>query len=276
MSNKFLYKSDSYDRQTQRFVIPLYIKDNLGNYEYSSTGTLVKYNEHHYIIFAAHALSNILDISNIYMFYNNATFEKVQELSIGHQVFDKDDIVIIDFFNNAFDGKNYYNLNINNLYGFDKKHFAWTGFPVSKARKIHNKKPTDVLQKDFTHSDNSGKYFTNIKYYTIVSKIISNNKDVIKGKYNRSNVNLKYKGDVPMATHPKGMSGGAMYFFSKGQKLKESLDDTFRFAGIGIEYHEKTNTIIGVSCDRIIQILDKFDKENPLQVFPSNDLKCLV
>ena len=75
-----------------------------------------------------------------------------------------------------------------------------------------------------------------------------------------------------MATHPKGMSGGAMYFFAKKQKLKESLDETFRFAGIGIEY-TKNNVIIGVPKDKIIELIEKFDKENPLKIYLKNDLE---
>ena len=67
-----------------------------------------------------------------------------------------------------------------------------------------------------------------------------------------------------MGPHPKGMSGGAMYFFSKNQILKSSIDDTFRFAGIGIEYR-KDNTIIGVPSREIIELMETFDKDNPLQ-----------
>ena len=67
-----------------------------------------------------------------------------------------------------------------------------------------------------------------------------------------------------MGPHPQGMSGGAMYFFSKNQMLKASLDDTFRFAGIGIEY-KKDNSIIGVPRLKIIELIKKFDSENPMQ-----------
>jgi len=53
MAKNFSYQSDDYDRQTQRFVVPLYIKDNLDNYEYSSTGTLIEYDKPHYVIFSS-------------------------------------------------------------------------------------------------------------------------------------------------------------------------------------------------------------------------------
>jgi hypothetical protein len=61
------------------------------------------------------------------------------------------------------------------------------------------------------------------------------------------------------------MSGGAMYFFSKNQNLKASLDDTFRFAGIGIEY-KKDSTIIGVPRQKIVELIERFDVENPIKL----------
>jgi hypothetical protein len=267
MSKTFSYQSDDYDKQAQRFVIPLYVKDNLDNYSYSSTGTLVRYNEHHYIIFAAHALEQDISINDIYTFATDGNMYQIIEDSIGHIVFKEDDIVIVDQFNNAFDGKNYFNLNINDLSGFNKNHFAWTGFPSSKtkAKIIHKTKSPDTLIKEHIHSNQDGIFFKNTKYFTILSKLINKNKNFIQGKYNRKNTNLKYQGDVSMAPHPRGMSGGAMYFFTKEQKLKETLDNTFRFAGIGLEYKDD-NKIIGIAKDRIIEIINIFDKENPIEL----------
>lgn len=267
MNKNFTYQSDEYDRQTQRFVTPLYIKNTLGEYQYSSTATFVKYNNHHYIIFAAHALEEDMSIKDVHIFYSNGELESISNLSIGHYIFKTEDIVIVDCFNNVFDGKNYFNLNEKSLIGFEKSYFAWTGFPASKskAKKIHNKKTSEMLYNEFVYTDSTGKYFTNAKYFTIISKLISQNNNHIVGKYNRDNVYLKYKGQVNKSTHPKGMSGGAIYFFSKRQNLKNNIDDTFRFAGIGIEYHSD-NKIIGVSREKIIELLNIFDNEYPLRM----------
>ena len=267
MGKKFSYQSDNYDRQAQRFVIPLYIKDNLENYQYSSTGTFVKYNEHHYIIFAAHALEKDISVNDIYTFAVDGTLHQIQEHSIGYQVFQEEDIVIVDHFNNAFEGKNYFNLNIKSLIGFDKKHFAWTGFPTSrtKAKTIHRTKSKETLEKEHIHSDENAIYFKNAKYFTILSRLINQNKNSIFGKYNRKDTNLKYQGNVSMAPHPRGMSGGAMYLFTKERKLKETLDDTFRFAGIGLEYKNNKN-IIGISRNKIIELIDIFNEESPVEL----------
>lgn len=273
MNNK-QYQSDSYDRQAQRYVIPLYIKDELGNYHYSSTGTLVKYNAHHYIIFAAHALAGNIGFENVYNFDKEGEFYKTQKYAIGHQIFKDDDIVIVDYFNQALDGKNYFDLNKNSLLGFEKKVFAWTGFPSSKAKskKVHKTKSQEVLKSQYVYTEGNEDYFSNVRYFTIISKLKSNNKIQITGEYDRKNTSLKYKGEVSMAPHPQGMSGGAMYFFAKRQELKESLDETFRFAGIGIEY-KKNNIIVGVPKDKIIELIEKFDKENPLKIHLKNDFE---
>ena len=276
MDSNFSYQSDSYDRQSQRFVIPLYTKDELGNYQFSSSGTLVKYKGHHYIIFAAHALDGGIEFESIYTFGLDGDFYQIRGFAIGHQVFEEEDLVIVDCFNQALENKNYFNLDETSLKGFEKKFFAWTGFPSSKSKskKIHKNSSKESLENKFVHIDESGNYFKNARYFTITSKIYKNNNIEITGEYNRKKVNLKYQGDVSMGPHPQGMSGGAMYFFTKKQELKSSLDETFRFAGIGIEY-KKDNTIIGVPTVKVIELIERFDKENPLNftVISENELE---
>ncbi|HCE2818499.1 TPA: hypothetical protein NG675_004531 [Vibrio parahaemolyticus] len=266
MTNGFTYQSDSYGRESQRFVIPLYYKDSLGNYEFSSTATLLKYKGAHYFAFAAHALSNVLSISDFYIFGSDGEFYAISDIAIGYRVFEDKDIVIVDCFNQVLDGKNYFDISESSMLGFDKKHFAWTGFPSSKckAKKIHNSKSSETLRNQFVHEEENSLYFKSAQYFTIVSKVRGNNKQFITGIYERKNQSLKYKGNVSMAPSPQGMSGGAMYFFSKGQTLKNNLSETFRFAGIGIE-HKKDNTIVGVSRDMIINLIDQFTEEEPVQ-----------
>ncbi|SFC97366.1 hypothetical protein SAMN05660479_02853 [Microbulbifer thermotolerans] len=266
MSSKFTYQSDDYGRQSQRFVIPLYIKDELENYEYSSTATLVRYKGHHFIIFAAHALDSGVEFENVYTFGSDGDFHQIMSFAIGHQAFEEEDIVIVDCFNKVLENKNYFNLDINSMNGFDKKRFAWIGFPASKSKlkKVHKSSSKESLKNKFVYIDEGGSYFKNAKYFTIISKIVTNNKIQISGIYNRKGVNLRYQGDVSMGPHPQGMSGGAMYFFSNNRTLKDSLDDSFRFAGIGIEY-KKDNSIIGVSRPKIIELIERFDSEKPMQ-----------
>ncbi|WP_218186354.1 hypothetical protein [Terasakiispira papahanaumokuakeensis] len=158
MSNKFTYQSDDYDRQSQRFVIPLYVKDELDSYEYSSTGTLVSYKGYHFIIFAAHALGGGVEFENIYTFGSDGDFYRIMDFADDYQVFKEEDIVIVDCFNRALKNKNYFNLDIKSLNGFDKKHFAWTGFPASKTKlkKAHKSSSKEALENKFVYIDESG------------------------------------------------------------------------------------------------------------------------
>ncbi|MGL4765188.1 MAG: hypothetical protein ACRC2N_09205 [Aeromonas sp.] len=267
MSSLFSYKSDDYDRQSQRFIIPLYSKNEIGSYEFSSTGTLVKYKGSHFIIFAAHALVNGIKTEDLYTIFADGELHQITTHSVGHQVFVEEDIVIVDFFNKAFEGKNYFNLNMRSMNGFDKNHFAWIGFPASNVKqgKIHQSSTKDTLKKKFVHSDESGDYFKNARYFIITSKTIKNNNVEITGVYDRKDADLKYKGKVSMGPHPQGMSGGAMFFLSKSGILNEDIDDSFRFAGIGIEY-KRDNSIVGVPTHKIIELIERFDIEHPLQL----------
>jgi hypothetical protein len=132
-------------------------------------------------------------------------------------------------------------------------------------KKIHNSKSTDDLREKYVTSQDENLYFTNAKYYTIISKLNSFHKLEITGKYDRKKVSLKYAGPVSMGIHPAGMSGGAMYFFAKKQELKDDIDSTFRFAGIGIGY-KKDNTIVGVPQPKIISLLENLNSEHPLTI----------
>lgn len=265
MVKQFKYQSDEFDRNAQRHIIPLYIKDGLGNYFYSSTGTLAKHQDHHYILFAAHALDDGTSIDQLYAFTKDGAFYNLAENSIAHKVFKNEDIGIFDLFDIEFHGKNYFDLHETSLVGLDKKHFYWIGFPVSKSKskQIHRSKTPETLVQQYVREQEDGSYFTNMKYFAIHSKIIANNNMEITGKYDRENTNLKYAGRVSMAPHPSGMSGGAMYFSTKAQKLQSGVSDTFRFAGIGVKY-KKDNTIVGVSRIKLIELLNVLEKEQPL------------
>lgn len=261
------YQSDSYERQSQRFIIPLYIKDELDNYEFSSTATLIKHKGHHYILFAAHALKGDVDFDRVHTFRTDGHFQKIKDLAIGHQIFKEQDIVIVDCFNLAIENKNYFDMDKKSLIGFEKRALAWTGFPASQSssQKVHRSQTADALRNRYVYTDGNESYFRNARYLTLIFKIRTNNNFEITGRYDRKNVNLKYQGSVATGPHPQGMSGGAMYYFAKSNNLKPNLDDSFRFAGIGIEYR-KDSTIVGVPKTKIIELMEIFNETNPLKL----------
>ncbi|EPJ5822013.1 hypothetical protein QDZ26_001872 [Pluralibacter gergoviae] len=262
----FIYNSDEYGRQSQRFVLPLYIKDDIGDYNYSSTGTLLNYNQSRYIVFAAHALEGGVDINNVCTLGTNGEFINLVDIAIGYRVFEEDDLVIIDCFNVEIEGKNYFLLQDKfSFIGFDRNHFSWTGFPQSwcKAKVIHRTKKPDAIARENVIDHENGLYFKNAKYFTITSRVNSFNKIEITGHYEIKNADLMYKGKVSKGPSPQGMSGGAMYFFSKGQVLKDDIQATFLFAGIGLSF-KKDGSISGISRYRVIELLNQFDDESPL------------
>lgn len=267
MYNEFRYQSNDYERQSQRFVLPLFIKDELGNYNQSSTATLVRVNHvHHYAIFAAHALAGGIDINDVFYFSPDGLFYQLIEHSFGFKVFENDDIVLVDFFNQSFELKNYFNLDSDEIpNGISLDFFCWTGFPLSQSKKkeVHNTKSPNSLIAEMVHSDESGNYIKKIKYLSIASKTISFDHDFIKGFHSRKEIELKYKGKLSKSPSLAGMSGGAMYFTNLEQKLANTLDDTFVFAGIGTE-HRVDDSIVGVSRYRVLQLIKSFDESNPV------------
>ncbi len=266
--SEFKYRSDSFDRQSQRFIIPIYIKNELGDYIYSSTCTLLLHKQSHYIAFAAHALDGNVDIKNVAVLGINGEFIHLVDLAIGYRVFDKYDLVIVDCFNVRMDGKNYFSLsNEFSFIGFDKNNFAWTGFPQGwcKNKVIHRTKNAESIFQENVVINDEGSHFINARYFSIVSKVKSFNKIEITGTYKAKKAELKYAGKVGNGPSPQGMSGGAMYFFSKDQILKENLDSTFLFAGIGLSFL-KDGTISGISRYKVIELVEQFEAQSPLVI----------
>lgn len=56
-----------------------------------------------------------------------------------------------------------------------------------------------------------------------------------------------------------------MYLFSKDKILKEDIDSTFLFAGIGLSFL-KDGTISGVSRYKVIELIKHFEEQSPLVI----------
>lgn len=265
--SEFHYNSDDFDRQAQRFVVPLYTKDELGNYYYDSTGTLVQRNGIHFVIFAAHALVfNRCTINDIYFLFADGTFVPILQYARGYKVLIDEDIVIVDWFNTRLESKNYFNLDKKfSFLGIYRDRFKWIGFPVSKTKTkgIHNSKSKESICSENTTTLESGKYFTKQSYFQILSPLLAFNDKYIKGIYEAKNVRLKYNQNTTTGPAINGMSGGAMYFFSFHQIVYPNLENSFVFAGIGLEHIQKKE-IVGISRFKVINLIDNYLDENPL------------
>lgn len=262
------YNATEFERQAQRFILPLYVKNELDGHEYSSTGTFVKYNERYYILMAAHALDGDIDLNDIYFFSTEGEFCQliIFKSEPGYEVYEKQDLIVMDISSQSpIKGKNYFSLNENELIGFDQEQFSWIGFPSCKCKnkKVHKTKSPETLKQKFVTYENGKCYSKSNPFFIITSKIIENDRLRILGTYDRKNVELKYQGPVTKGPSPQGMSGGAMYQFAINQELKSVLDESFRFIGIGIEYN-KENNIIGIAKPIIIKLIEQLNAKKKI------------
>lgn len=274
MTKDFKYNSNDFERQAQRFIIPLYLKDELNNYHYSSTGTCVEYNAGFYLICAAHAVSDKENLKDLHWLSPSGEMVGVLSQSLYYKVFREDDIIVIDYFNRSYEGKNYFNLN-HQVNPFELKNyfiegFYWIGFPSSrnKIKTISRTKSSNTLRESNVHVDDSGTYMKNINYLMFRAiRVETSSSDEVKGRIQTKNLQFKYKPNKSDAPSLRGMSGGA--FFTTVRTTTdhhefESIEKSFLFLGIGVE-HSKENIVKGVSKKRLIEILDEYLFEHPLE-----------
>lgn len=279
---EFKYNANDYERQAQRHTIPLYKKDELGHYYFSSTGTFVVYNRNFFLIGALHALNENDDkIENLYYFNSDdGSFHQMTSGVCGIQKFDKEyDIFIIDFFNKKWSGKNYFNLNktYDDFSSFFENAFCWLGFPHSwqeVKKKQKNFNANDMLNK-YVHHINENTYTSTNKFLTLFSQMIDSDKEnFVCGSSPLGEVEFTYGGKKHI---PKleGMSGGCFFIPTKTHNLAKfdngeiDLDNSFIFLGIGLECHKidkKSCKVYGLNRTTIKKLLQEYLDNNPLQL----------
>lgn len=276
----FQYNASEYLRQAQRYIIPLYKKDELGHYNFSSTGTFVMYNGQYFLIGALHALDKRDEnIENLYYFdTGSGNYNQIIHEATGFKKFDKKyDIFIIDFFNRKWDSKNYFNLNKSNhdLNNFVPNAFYWLGFPqtwqdVKKKKKNFN--PAEMLDKYVHHSDDTT-YSSANKFFAYPSFCTESDKEnFLCGISPLGQHDLEYGGKKHI---PKleGMSGGCFFVPTKSHTLVKfnnhdvDLDNSYIFLGIGLEFYKEPRDqgkVYGLSRMVIQKLLQEYLDENPL------------
>lgn len=274
MNKDFKYDSDEFEKQAQRFIIPLYLKDELGNYQYSSTGTYVEYNDKFYLICAAHAISDKESVEDLHWLSPTGEMVGILSQSFYHKIFKEDDIIIVDYFNERYADRNYFNLNHTVSYGelnnYFLDRFYWIGFPNSwsNLKKISRTKKSETLKESNFHIDENGIYAKNAKYFMMGALGVKpNNNDEVKGAIQTKNLPLKYKGTISNGPKLEGMSGGAFFttiLTTTAHHEFESVKKSFIFLGIGVE-RSKDDIVKGVSKKRLIEILNEYLFEHPLE-----------
>ncbi|WP_394125135.1 hypothetical protein [Psychrobacter nivimaris] len=274
MNKEFKYDSDEFEKQAQRFIIPLYLKDELGNYEYSSTGTYIEYNSLFYLVCAAHAISDKESLEDLHWLSASGEMIGVLSESFYYKVFREDDIIIVDYFNKKNNNRNYFNLNYQlnpaeiSSYFFDG--FYWIGFPNSwnKLKKISKTKSSEMLKQSNFYENEVSTYMKSTKYFMMSAMSVKTDSyDYLKGLIFTKNLELKYKGRISDAPSLKGMSGGAFFttFIANSVHHKfDGVEKSFIFLGIGLE-RNKDNIVKGVSKKRLIEIFNEYLSEHPLE-----------
>lgn len=293
----FVYNSNEYERQAQRFVLSLYIKGELGYFEFSSTGTFIKYRNFFFIVGAYHAIEKS-SIENLYWIDTDGEAHQLIENSLDYKLFKEQDVFIINFMNAKYDGKNYFDLDYEiaeNILSenFDIRNFYWLGFPKNwqkVSRKSKNYNPEE-FKKKYIHIQGEETYRSSNKYFLLPCELI-NNSNTIEGFAPQGRAKFKYGGekDIPKL---EGMSGGAFFIPTKNAKILEnnsepSIKDSYIFLGIGLERRELIKDdlpsdttqddfkqlkrgrciVSGLSRYELIKLIDLYLEERPPTLIP--------
>lgn len=262
-------KSKEYGDYLQKAILPLYVKDHDRNqFDYIATLTLVTYRNNYVLLTAKHALENIKDLrKSLYFLLADGRFNPILSNPLSNVEFIPDvDLAIIHLFE-FYDGKLYFDLNINN---FDEslinsKCFHWIGYPSSRSKgTISEKKSSKAIVDRFIEYNSDSIKMKTLRYFHLRSKLKEINSEKIVGLYDQNNVS-NHNGTKRKGPKLNGMSGGAMYFPLHDRYILFGDKNNYNayFIGIGIEHHKNTNEIIGIHRNLIIKKLDEYlEKQN--------------
>jgi hypothetical protein len=242
---------------SQRYILPMYLKDELENLKFSATLTLVKYKERYFAITAAHAIPMDYDL-NRGIFVNDKNILQLTNISRFDES-DNLDLLILDFaFPIFYEDRNYYDLDEELLLTsefFNTEAFSWHGFPAKKATNFYKKSADSMISNSLNNGliTTAKSLFVGIPFKDDFN--LSNN--FIYGAFSLKDVEYDKEGRKTKGYSLKGMSGGALCLH---KKQLFPLESSFYFIGIGIE-HRKDNTIIGINRNLIIDKLKEIVKE---------------
>lgn len=248
MTTEFKELSERIRLHSQKYILPLYRKDELGNLKFEATLTLVTYKDRFFALTAAHAIDeNKLQYG---LFVNGEEISHLAKITILKEL----DLAILDF--NFFQFKNrlYFDLNNDPDYSlYSQNAFSWNGFPAKKAKNFNKKNPDKMIQDSL-----NGNLITTAKTLFSVIKFdeaFSPDSDKIVGFADLNNVEYVKEGKKDKGYLLKGMSGGVLCLH---KKEIFPIENFLLFIGIGLEhYYYSDNKVVGLSRKKIINELDK-------------------
>lgn len=257
MSEKF--QANWYEINAQRYINPLYLKDEVGGYSFSSTMTFVKFKNKYFFVFAAHALSKSTNnIDHIGFLKTDGEFMPLSEVTISYEICRDKDLVVCKTIG-MFE-KNYFDLDASKSNTEFSKDFGWIGFPKKKAVQIiHKSKASSEKIKGFLTDGIDGRQkWNNARFLLIGVEQTLESTSEIFGHFDNSNVKYAHEGFKENGYSLKGMSGGAL--FRGPMKINSepcSLSDLYDFAGIGLEYDINRKLVKGASKNSVKELLEK-------------------
>lgn len=244
---------------SQKFVLPFYLKDELGNLIFSATLTLVEYKNRFFALTASHAIPEEYNLDRgVYVIGLNGA-ANILGLTVVHRFTDID-LMILDFHAKHFSkDRHYFNLDFDYSKGLFKENmFIWSGFPAKKAKNINKKDPKTLVSKSM-----NGNLMTITKSLLACipfkeNYIFNEMDEYFFGYSDLKNVSYEKEGFKSKGYSYQGMSGGAFCLLSRGNSYLID-NDLFYFIGIGIE-HKKDNTVVGIGRKIILEKLEEIIK----------------
>ncbi len=244
---------------SQKYVLPLYLKDELGNLMFSATLTLVEFKNRFFALTAAHAVPEDYDLNRGLYVVGLEGERNILGLTLVHR-FDEIDLVILDFHEKHFGGDRYYfNLDVDYVEELYKEGvFVWAGFPAKKAKDIYKKDAKSLVCNGM-----NGNLMTIAKslFAAIPFKegyILNLEDEYFFGYSDLKNVHYMKEGLKNKGYSYRGMSGGSLCLV-KNEIVFPIEEDLFYFIGIGVE-HKKDNTVMGIGRRIIIEKIQEIVK----------------
>lgn len=255
------YKMGDYERIVQRHIMPLWIKDKDGGYDFSSTSTFIKYYDKPYCIFTEHCLKGgIIAFEEIGTFGDKGAFISISDISSQHYVFEESDIVVCSMIGFA-PRKRHFDLNKKyDGHEFNKKILNWLGFPAKKSKKHyhHTRVKAGRVADDLRPADDGQLIWRNADFLWPEAEFMQESGDFLEAYHSQKNTTYQIEGTKSQGYSLAGMSGGALFYVPKPSGDQETVDGEIiiEFAGMGTDYNH--NVIKGVSINKIMNLIDSF------------------
>ncbi|ALO34763.1 hypothetical protein CMT41_08585 [Colwellia sp. MT41] len=252
--------SNEFEIMAQRHVCPIFLKDELGGFEFSSTTTFIKRQNKYFCVFAGHAVPRgVTTLENIGVLKTDGTFVSLNDISVNYFIDRDNDLVICETLA-PFEQKNYFDLDTESTSTvFKEDGMGWIGFPKKKAKaKYHRTKASpEHVKADIDSFEDGRLKWTNANYLLLGVDQIRKEGHVVSAFFDDKNVTYDKDGFKEQAYSLKGMSGGALFHApSSFTSNPQYLSDYFKFVGIGLEHHTSEKTIKGASSELVKELID--------------------